>query len=192
MGYSAVSGVSELEQDFLGYLTSDEAQSALSEIGFINQTITTSPLSAQGVRLSSALVSAKTEVERAHVQDFASKLTTADRLSTTFRFVPGTMALDAKGTADIARVSEFLSAPKAMGRRVLILGFTDNIGRFDLNIHVSLQQAQIVRDALVAATDDPNLIERIEMSPYGPLAPVGCNETAQGRHANRRVEIWLL
>jgi phosphate transport system substrate-binding protein len=38
-----------------------------------------------------------------------------------------------------------------------------------------------------------NLCPRIcaGASGYGELAPVTCNDTAEGRRINRRVEVWL-
>jgi outer membrane protein OmpA-like peptidoglycan-associated protein len=73
-------------------------------------------------------------------------------------------------------------------QRILVEGFTDNIGPAEYNLGLSQERAEAVRDALVERGIDP---ERIETRGYGEDYPVASNETAAGRQMNRRVEIVI-
>ena len=177
--------------EFVSFLTSSDVQPMITDAGYVDQTVVTQPISLQGTRMTSAILSASTAGTLGLVQNFSRDLATADRLSTTFRFTSGASQLDNKSLEDVSRMVEFLNSPEARARDVLVIGFTDDVGRFDLNERLALLRATSVRDALVAAIGGDVLAGRIAVSSYGPLAPVGCNETAEGRESNRRVEIWL-
>ena len=71
------------------------------------------------------------------------------------------------------------------------MGFTDSFGRQDLNVILGQNRADQVLEALVDAAGGAISEDRISAQSFGPLAPVGCNETSAGRAINRRVEIWL-
>jgi len=141
--------------------------------------------------MSSAIVSANTGESLGLVRDLAVDLGTAERLSTTFRFTSGSSQLDSKSQDDIERMVTFLNGDQSRNRDIQIIGFTDNVGRFDLNERLALLRATSVRDALVASLNGDALAERIDVSSYADLAPVGCNDSSDGRKSNRRVEIWL-
>lgn len=177
--------------DFVEYLTSADAQPLIAQAGYVDQVVVSEPISLQGTRMTSAILSATTGATLGLVQNFSRDLATADRLSTTFRFTSGSARLDNKSIEDVQRMVDFLNSPEARNREVLIIGFTDDVGRFDLNERLALLRATSVREALVSAVGGDVLAGRMSVSSYGPLAPVGCNETADGRESNRRVEIWL-
>ena len=189
--YTAQTQVATVDAGFLEYLTSNGAQQLIEAEGYINQDIELQPISLQGTRMNAAILSANSAANLALVQDLAFDLATAERLSTTFRFEVGSSDLDTKALADLDRMATFLNSPAARNRDILVIGFTDNVGRFDLNERLSLSRAASVSDALVASAGGEALLGRIDVSSYGPLAPVGCNDTAVGRESNRRVEIWL-
>lgn len=189
--YSGDGTQSSTGNDFLEFLTSVEAQPVIKEAGYVDQTVVSQPISLQGTRMTSAILSANTGGTLGLVQNFSRDLATADRLSTTFRFTSGSSQLDNKSLEDVQRMVSFLNSAEARNRDVLVIGFTDNVGRFDLNERLALLRATSVRDALVGAVGGDVLAGRLAVSSYGPLAPVGCNETADGRESNRRVEIWL-
>ncbi|MEO0916172.1 MAG: phosphate ABC transporter substrate-binding/OmpA family protein [Pseudomonadota bacterium] len=177
--------------DFVEFLTSPEAQPLIADAGYVDQVVISEPISLQGTRMTSAILSASTAATLGLVQNFSRDLATADRLSTTFRFTSGSARLDNKSLEDVQRMVDFLNSAEARNRDILIIGFTDDVGRFDLNERLALLRATSVRDALAAAIGGDVLVGRMSVSSYGPLAPVGCNETADGRESNRRVEIWL-
>lgn len=189
--YTGDDNLSGTQSDFLDYISSPGAQPLIQTAGYVDQTIVAQPISLQGTRMTSAILSASTAATIGLVQNFAQDLATADRLSTTFRFTSGSSRLDTKSQDDIERMVTFLNGDAARNRDILVVGFTDDVGRFDLNERLALLRATSVRDALVGSLGGDVLAGRISVSSYGPLAPVGCNDTADGRESNRRVEIWL-
>ncbi len=189
--YTANDNQTAAQSNFLEYVTSPDAQNLIQGAGYVDQTIVTQPISLQGTRMTSAVLSASTGATLGLVQNFAQDLATADRLSTTFRFTSGSSRLDTKSQDDVERMVAYLNSDEARNRDILVIGFTDDVGRFDLNERLALLRATSVRDGLVGALGGDALAGRISVSSYGPLAPVGCNTTADGRESNRRVEIWL-
>jgi phosphate transport system substrate-binding protein len=179
------------ELAFVNFMTSPAAQPLIAGVGYVDQSVIAQPISLQGTRMTSAILSASTGATLTAVQNFSRDLATADRLSTTFRFGTGSANLDNKALEDVQRMVDFLNSPAARNRDILIIGFTDDVGRFDLNERLALLRAGSVRDALVTAVGGDVLAGRTSVASYGPLAPVGCNDTADGRESNRRVEIWL-
>lgn len=74
-------------------------------------------------------------------------------------------------------------------RKVLVEGFTDNIGSNQYNQQLSQQRAQAVTQALKA---DGISSDRITTRGLGENYPIAPNSTAAGRQQNRRVEITIL
>ncbi len=76
------------------------------------------------------------------------------------------------------------------GKKILIVGYTDNIGSDEYNLRLSLQRAQSVADYLIYVEGiDSN---RIKIEGKGKANPVADNSTEEGRAKNRRVEIVIL
>ncbi len=84
-------------------------------------------------------------------------------------------------------VSELLREdPK---KRILITGYTDNIGSDSYNLQLSLQRAQSVADYLIYVEGiNPS---RIKIEGKGKANPIADNSTEKGRAKNRRVEIKI-
>lgn len=72
---------------------------------------------------------------------------------------------------------------------IQIGGHTDSTGSFELNQRLSEQRAQSVASYLISQGVPSG---RIQTTGYGPRYPVASNETADGRAANRRVELKLV
>ncbi|MDR0305941.1 MAG: OmpA family protein [Chitinispirillales bacterium] len=70
--------------------------------------------------------------------------------------------------------------------RVEIAGHTDNQGKDDFNMSLSLRRARAVMNYFVSHGIAQN---RIRARGYGKERPISSNETAEGRAANRRVEV---
>jgi len=73
-------------------------------------------------------------------------------------------------------------------RKVLVEGFTDNVGSDEYNRGLSERRANAVRNALVDRGVSP---DRVEMRGYGESFPVASNDDAAGRQLNRRVEVVI-
>jgi phosphate transport system substrate-binding protein len=189
--HSASEALTPIKAGFLSYISSPEAQDLIGAGRYVSQSIALESVELQGGRMTAAILSATTPETLASVQNFARGVVQAEWLSTTFRFTSASSDLDTKSQTDVQRVVTFLTSDAMAGRDILIVGFSDDVGRFDLNERLALLRATGVRDALVAASGGAVLADRISTSAYGPLAPVGCNDTAKGRESNRRVEVWL-
>ncbi|MFQ5719112.1 MAG: OmpA family protein [Acidobacteriota bacterium] len=84
---------------------------------------------------------------------------------------------------DVAGV--FAEFPKTA---VIVQGHTDSTGSEEHNQALSERRAQSVANFLVGRSIEP---KRIAAVGYGESQPVATNDTATGRHLNRRVDILL-
>ncbi len=86
--------------------------------------------------------------------------------------------------ATLAEIAKVMSANA--GLRVYVVGHTDDVGALDYNQGLSLRRATTVVEALVQAG-----VEAGRLTPLGvgPAAPIGSNDTQEGRALNRRVEL---
>lgn len=189
--YTAGGELSQNMKELLSYAGSEEAQTQYIDVGFFGQSVENVPMSLQGSRLASAILQTETAEVFEATRKLTQTLTLADRLSTTFRFEAGSTDLDNKSRRDAVRIAEYLTRPENEQREILLFGFTDSVGRDDLNQLLSLQQANSISGAIVNASNGRISQDRIVVTSYGSLAPVGCNDTAEGRNSNRRVEVWL-
>ena len=103
-------------------------------------------------------------------------------------FPSGSASLAEDSYPSLAALAAFLDEnPTAV---VSLVGHTDSVGGLDANTRLSRSRAQAVRTRLIGAYDaDP---ARILAEGAGFLAPRASNLTAEGRAANRRVEVVLL
>ncbi|HEY8076226.1 MAG TPA: OmpA family protein [Labilithrix sp.] len=86
-----------------------------------------------------------------------------------------------------ARLSEVAQALKQVeGRRITVVGYTDNVGSDDYNKDLSKRRADSVRDFLVTQGVRQDLLSD---DGKGKADPVASNATPEGRANNRRVEI---
>lgn len=192
--YSADDTLTGHAKSFLDYVTSDAGQAKVVEAGFVGQSISSMLLNGQGNRLASALLVGSEEGQRNDmepIRNMVSMLMASERLSTTVRFTQGGSTLDAAAIADVARLGEMLSGPDYADKQFFFMGFSDSVGREDLNQLLALQRAELVRQTLLEQY--PELSDRINVRSvgFGEISPLGCNETRTGRSINRRVEIWM-
>lgn len=73
--------------------------------------------------------------------------------------------------------------------RVEIAGHTDNTGKDSINLRLSQQRAEVIRDYLIKKGIQA---PRIVAKGYGSGEPVADNETEEGRQLNRRTEVRIL
>jgi OmpA-OmpF porin, OOP family len=73
-------------------------------------------------------------------------------------------------------------------KKLMVTGYTDNVGDPDKNMQLSASRAAFVKAELVKKGIDAN---RIESSGKGMNDPAADNNTAEGRASNRRVTIQL-
>lgn len=70
-----------------------------------------------------------------------------------------------------------------------IEGHTDSSGREEVNLTLSQERAQAVKQALIERGVSPG---RIQAVGYGETRPIADNGTRAGRDRNRRIEIYLV
>lgn len=103
-------------------------------------------------------------------------------------FDSGKAALKPGSTRAMVGALELINAHP--GKRILIAGHTDDVGKPNRNLTLSVDRAAAVRDWLVDASGIPST--RFAIQGYGDTRPVADNATPEGRARNRRVEITLV
>jgi len=101
-------------------------------------------------------------------------------------FASGQAQLASAARENLGSILEILA--RHPDKQVSIEGHTDSSGSDDVNLALSQQRAQSVREALVGQGADPN---RIVATGYGESQPIASNDDSQGRARNRRVEIVI-
>ena len=75
------------------------------------------------------------------------------------------------------------------GHVLEIAGYTDNTGDAALNLALSQNRADAVRDALIKYGADPDMLVA---KGYGEADPIATNDSAEGRMKNRRIEYHVV
>ncbi|PCE33761.1 OmpA family protein [Burkholderia ubonensis] len=103
-------------------------------------------------------------------------------------FDSGKAALKSDSTRAMVGALELIKAHP--GKRILVAGHTDDVGKPDRNQKLSIDRAAAVRDWLVDASGIAPT--QFAIQGYGDTRPVADNATPEGRAKNRRVEITLV
>ncbi|WP_296424708.1 phosphate ABC transporter substrate-binding/OmpA family protein [Yoonia sp.] len=177
---------------FIKFLDTAKAQDVVSNAGFVDLGISYQNNNEQGLRFISSVMPTDVEVDLAQLQQMSEALIASDRTSITFRFALGSATLDARAQDDIVRLANLVTTGDIKNKEMLLIGFTDSVGAGASNIGLSQQRADEVRQALVAAAPASSLDGvPIRALGFGEISPLSCNETANGRRINRRVEVWF-
>lgn len=99
-------------------------------------------------------------------------------------FATGSATLNQGSQRTLERLAEVLK--QYPERRVLIEGYTDDVGSDASNLELSRRRAEAFREALLSRGIGG---DRVEVRAHGEAMPVADNGTATGRQQNRRVEI---
>lgn len=114
---------------------------------------------------------------------------------------PSVITLDSMSLFDSGRATLKAGSTKLMvdavemikahaDKRVLVAGYTDDVGSPTFNLKLSKARAEAVRDWLVEASGLP--ATQFAIQGYGQTRPIADNHTDAGRARNRRVEITLV
>lgn len=178
-------------RDFLEFLASPAAQKAVANAGYIDRSPERQPMTADGLRLINAIKGAGEETTLADLKRLADLMDGADRLSLTFRFQDGSNRLEANSRQNLADLAQLLEADQFKGETLILAGFSDGSGAADTNLDLSRARAEAVLAELKGAAPSLTEIQLPRISAFGEALPMACDETAAGRHLNRRVEVWL-
>ena len=102
-------------------------------------------------------------------------------------FATGETELQPDAMSNLVDVVELLQTEP--DKRVRIEGHTDSTGPGSVNMRISQQRAEAVRDALAEMGVDA---ERINAVGMGEDFPIASNDSEEGRSRNRRVDVILL
>ena len=188
--YNRADTLDEESAAFVEYATSDASDDVIAKSGFIDLGIARQAQSldsARGIQLLNADVDA---FEGAVVREMMQTMTQYDRLSSTFRFRTGSSNLDRRGELNLERLADYLET-QPEGSKVLIVGFTDDVGAFESNRDLSIGRAQQVQDTLQSFAGDRLAGIEFASAGFGEVSPSACNTTDNGRGINRRVEVWI-
>lgn len=114
-----------------------------------------------------------------------------DRLGVTMAeavlFDFGSANLKPQAATSLTRVAEVLNRyPES---RVIIKGYTDNVGAEEANLKLSERRAQMVANFFVSQKVAP---QRLTAVGFGESLPVAPNTSPEGRAKNRRVELEII
>lgn len=102
-------------------------------------------------------------------------------------FDTGKSTLRSNSYKALNELTEFMEHRKTM--EIEIAGFTDNVGSADVNLKLSQQRANAVRNYLIKKGIAAN---RLTAKGYGGQDPVASNDTVAGRQQNRRTEVHII
>lgn len=182
----------KVARDFLGFTRGASAQIVTRRAGFVDQAPEEISIDDQGYRFANAVTSAGPEITLEELQRMTRTLYPMARLSISFRFETGSVRLDAQSRSNIQQLARAMEQGKYDGRRMLLAGFSDGEGAASANRDIALRRAEAVRRALMAAAETANF-DRLDLGvdAFGEALPMACDDSAWGRQANRRVEVWV-
>lgn len=152
----------------VNFALSQEGQNIVEKTGFISQNIR--------VELP--------RIDDSFPVDYQQLTDQAKRLSLNFRFQLNSDQLDNKGQRDLQRLTDYLRANRS--QRVMLLGFTDNIGKPEYNRQLSQRRAETLEQSLISLGIYPWSVQG-----FGDAIPLASNATREGQYKNRRVEVWV-
>jgi phosphate transport system substrate-binding protein len=189
--YLAPYRLPQLVRQFLDFTETETAERIVQSAGYVNQSLTRTPLGLQGERLSNGILNAGGEVSLEALQAMISRLERAERLSPTFRFADGAAELDTQSRAAASRLATAIEAGFFDGRTLLFAGFSDSAGSAQINTRLAQRRAEAVLEAVRAATDSADARVTLRAEAFGEALPMACEDTDWGRAVNRRVEVWV-
>ncbi|KTT50188.1 membrane protein [Pseudomonas oryzihabitans] len=178
-------GENEKTVDQLAYLTNQRIQTAM-------QTIKLRMTEAQMQNVDAERTQARLDARTAQLkqlQDALQAKQTDRGTMVTFGnvlFDFNKAELKPQGYANVQKLADYLKQNPE--RKVIVEGYTDNVGSDAYNLQLSERRAQAIQTALISAGVDPS---RIQTRGYGKNFPVASNSNASDRALNRRVEVTI-
>ncbi|KIN65692.1 OmpA domain protein [Sulfitobacter noctilucae] len=182
----------QVAREFLAFTRGAGAQNVIRRAGFVDQAPEEIAIEQQGNRFANAITVAGPEIPLQELQRMTATLTPMARLTTTFRFETGSIRLDAQSRSNVQQLARALEQGRYDARQLLFVGFSDGEGAPKPNREIALRRAEAVLRAVTAAavTANPDRLT-LGVDAFGEAMPMACDDTAWGRQANRRVEVWV-
>ncbi len=190
--YTPARRLPKIGREFLSFVRGQTAQVVIRRSGFVDQALEEVPVNQQGDRFANAISAAGPEVSLSELQRMVDRLTPMKRLTISFRFEAGSARMDAQSRSNIVQLARDLEQGRFDGRQLFFVGFSDGDGPADLNRQIALSRAEAVRDAVQQAAETADLAQvALLADAFGEAMPLACDDSAWGRKANRRVEVWV-
>ena len=190
--YTPARRLPKVARDFLAFTRTTAAQVVIRRAGFVDQGPEEIPISQQGDRFANAIMTAGPEVPLAELQRMADRLGPMKRLTMSFRFEAGSASLDAQSRSNVVQLAHDIEQGRYDARTVFFVGFSDGQGPAERNRQIALTRAEAVRDAVLQAAETADISQlNLSVDAFGEALPLACDDSAWGRKANRRVEVWL-
>lgn len=181
-----------LAREFLFYTQSAPAQIVIRRAGFVDLAPEAIPVAAQGDRFLNAIAQAGEETTLEDLQRMVDVLGPMQRLTTTFRFEPGSATLDAQSRSNVDQLARRLDEGSYDGRKLMFIGFSDGDGPATTNRMIAERRAEAVRQAVMSAAETADFSQvEIATDAFGEAMPMACDDSAWGAQVNRRVEVWV-
>ncbi len=179
-------------RNFLAYLKTQPAQSAIGDLGFVDLGMTAVSLASQQTRLTNAISQAGSDVSLGELQGFVREFSGAGRLPATFRFDDNSMRIDMRSMRNISTLAQMIETGDFDGHTLIFAGFSDSQGGQGGNRRISLNRAKTVAAIIRSRADRADLSKiTFRVVGMGEVAPIVCNDSKGGRRTNRRVEVWI-
>jgi phosphate transport system substrate-binding protein len=188
--YNRDDNLSPESRALLTFATSEEADAVIAKAGFIDLGVDRKEQTLEDERAIGLTAASNDGLQRRLQNDMLSLIGDYDRLSTTFRFNSGSSQLDERAVVDMERLTRYLET-QPEGTKVMVVGFTDSVGKFSYNKTLSDRRAGQVAQQLVAYAGSRLSGVDVATTGFGELAPSACNTDVNGKRINRRVEIWV-
>ncbi|CUH64903.1 putative outer membrane lipoprotein [Thalassovita gelatinovora] len=182
----------KLARDFLTFTRSNAAQIVIRRAGFTDQIPEEIAIDDQGARFANAIARSGEEIGLDELKRMVELLSDKTRLSLSFRFETGSARLDAHSRSNVEQLALALETGAFDTRQLLFVGFSDGDGSAVSNLAISLRRAKAVLTAVKKAAETANFEQMdLQAEAFGEAMPMACDDSAWGRKANRRVEVWL-
>ncbi|MEM8633085.1 MAG: phosphate ABC transporter substrate-binding/OmpA family protein [Pseudomonadota bacterium] len=181
-----------MARQFLTYTRGASAQIVIRRSGFVDQAPEEIQINDQGDRFANAILAAGPEVSLGELTAMTQTLAPLARLTTSFRFEPGSARLDAQSRSNVAQLAGAMAIGTYDARQLLFVGFSDGVGPAGGNQKIAMARARAVQNAVVEAVDT-GVVDRIDLgvAGFGEALPMACDDSDWGRRVNRRVEVWV-
>lgn len=156
-------------REFLAFVQSDAGQEIVRRSGFVSQN----------------LISVRYDKPLEGPQEYLELVASAERLSVNLRFAEGSADLDNKALRDILRIVDYMRRPENKNKRLVLVGFGDEIANRQRAEVLSRLRATAVKSALFRLG-----VPSAPVIGLGADVPVASN-LHEGRSKNRRVEVWV-
>jgi len=179
-------------RNFLAFLRSPRAQASIENLGFVGLGMAAKPLATQQDRLSNAILKSGNDVTLKALKGFVSALSGAARLPATFRFTDNSTEIDSRSVRNIQALADMLDGGDFDGHEIIFAGFSDANGGASGNRRIARNRAEQVASLIRSRATRADLSKvSFRKIGFGEVSPIACNDSVQGRHTNRRVEVWV-